>query len=213
LIWFLRIIYRATHKQINKMATIEIPIIDELNEQDVMRKRQEIKHLPKEQQIELLEESFKKLREKLNGIPIEALVEKNPHLKELLERKIIPQPNEISDAFERLLNEKPTYPLMINDVEYQLKRGITTPPNSYYKNGWKIHDVKGDGKFKQLNIYTARHNAVDYEHRIMFKKTKKNEWKLVVLEGFDGIDLLKVDTLGNSEVYVLDYLNVLLKRV
>ena len=101
--------------------------------------------------------------------------------------------------------------MLVNGVEYKLKKGIKTP-SGYYKNGWDIRDVKGDGKWKQLTIYTARQNEVDWEHRIMFKLQKNGLWKLVVLEGFDGMNLLQVDSMGNNETYVLEYLNALLKR-
>lgn len=189
----------------------EIPIIPQLDEQEVMRQRQAIKHLTKAEQKKLIEEGFKRLQEKLGGVPLEALLEKNAHLKPLLERKIIPNKNEMSDAFECLLNEKPTAPLLVNGEEYELKKGIKTP-SGHYKNGWKIHDINGDGKWKQLNIYTARQNEVDYEHRIMFKRQKNGAWKLCVLEGFDGIDLMKIEQMGNNEAYVLDYLTALIKR-
>lgn len=193
------------------MATQEIPIILQLDEQEVMRQRQAIKHLTKAEQKKLIEEGFKRLQEKLGGVSFEALIEKNPHLEETLKKKITPEPNEMSDAFEKLLTEKPTRPLLVNGEKYELKKGVETP-NGVYKNGWKIHDIKGDGKWKQLNIYTARQNEVDYEMRVIFKKQKNGEWKLCVLEGFDGIDLMKIDQMGSNEVYVLDYLTALLKR-
>jgi len=192
------------------MASSQIPIIEKIDDREVMRIRSQIKTLSKEEQMKLMIDAFNQFKVKFNDVPIEALVEKNPHLKEMLEKKIIPSPNELSDAFERLLNEKPSHPLFVNDVEYETKKGVETA-YGYYKNGWKIHDVKGDGKYKQLNIYTSRNAIVDYEHRMMFKKTKMGSWKLVVLEGFDGIDLLKVVNLGNCETHVLDYLNALLK--
>ena len=189
----------------------EIPLLPELDEQEVMRLRQAIRTLPKEEQKKLLEEAFIMLKLKLGGVPMDALLEKNPHLKPLLEKKVIPDKNEMSNAFGCLLKDKPTFPLLVNGEEYELKKGVKTP-SGYYKNGWKIHDVKGDGKWKQLNIYTARQNEVDYEHRIMFKLMKDGNWKLCVLEGFDGFDLLKIDTMVNHEAYVLEYLNALIKR-
>ena len=193
------------------MATRQTPIIKELDEQEVLRQRQAIRTLPKEKQLQLMEEGIKMLREKLNGVDMKDLLKVNPHLIPLLEQKLIPEPNELSIAFEKLMNEKPTQPLLVNDVEYELKKGIKTP-SGYYKNGWNIRDVKGDGKWKQITIYTSRQNEVDWEHRIMFKLQKNGLWKLVVLEGFNGINLLQVDTIGNNESYVLEYLNTLLKR-
>lgn len=192
------------------MATI--PTIKPIDDDEVMRMRGAIKYLTKEQQMRLMLDGITELKKKLNGVSVDDLVKKNPHLGGLLSKKIIPDANELSLAFDTLLKEKPTSPLLVNGKEIENKKGVVTP-SGHYKNGWKIHDVKGDGKFQQLNIYTAICGQVDYEHRIMFKKTKETgEWKLVVCEGFDGIDLLKVDTVGNNNVYVLDYINALLGR-
>jgi hypothetical protein len=67
----------------------------------------------------------------------------------------------------------------------------------------------------QLNIYTVRDGEVVYEHQMMFKRKRFEDfssWSLVVLKGFDDVDLLKVDTPQNSEKYVIEYLFALLKR-
>jgi len=125
---------------------------------------------------------------------------------------VIPQTEEKkrSDLFDRLLKEKPTSPLLVNGKEIPLKVGTKTK-SGYYKNGWKIIDVNGDGKFQQLNIYTSRQQEVDTEHRIMFKRRENGEWKLVVLEGFNGVDLLK-HILSTDKTYVSEYLQTLLNR-
>jgi len=129
------------------MATKQIPIIPQIDEQEVLQQRQAIRNLPKAKQIELMEEGFKLFKEKFGGLNMEDLLKVNPHLKPFLEKKIDPEPNELSIAFEKLITEKATRPLLVNDVEYELKKGIKTP-SGYYKNGWNIRDVKGDGKWK-----------------------------------------------------------------
>ena len=104
--------------------------------------------------------------------------------------------------------------LSVNDEIVPKKLGTKTE-SGYYKNGWKFRDVKGDGKFMQLNIYTVRDGEVVYEHQMMFKRKRFEDfssWSLVVLKGFDDVDLLKVDTPQNSEKYVIEYLFALLKR-
>jgi hypothetical protein len=103
---------------------------------------------------------------------------------------------------------------LINDEIFPKKVGTVTPPCTY-KNGWKLIDVKGDGKYMQLNIYTASGGEVTYEHQMMLKRKQHQDfstWTLVVLTGFNGIDLLKFDTKANSEKYVIEYLEYLLKR-
>ena len=123
---------------------------------------------------------------------------------------IITEEKKRSDLFDRLLKEKPTSPLLVNGKEFPLQIDAITE-SGYYKNGWKIIDVKGDGKFQQLNIYTSIQEQVDTEHRIMFKRRENGEWKLVVLEGFNGVDILKL-TLSSDKTYVSEYLQTLLNR-
>jgi len=119
-------------------------------------------------------------------------------------------PDDMSDAFERLLNEKPSKSLFVNDIEYETKIGVKTAIG-WYKNGWKTIDLKGDGKYIQLDIYTSRGAVVDYEHQMMFKKTKKGIWKLVVMNGFDGVDLLDMVGLADCKIHAFNYIKALLK--
>jgi hypothetical protein len=119
----------------------------------------------------------------------------------------------LSSLFNQLLHTREG-DLLINDEIFPKKVGTVTPPCTY-KNGWKLIDVKGDGKYMQLNIYTASGGEVTYEHQMMLKRKQHQDfstWTLVVLTGFNGIDLLKFDTKANSEKYVIEYLEYLLKR-
>ena len=84
-------------------------------------------------------------------------------------------------------------PLTVNDVEYPLVIGTTTQ-FGYYKNGYQVRTIPGkQGKHDYLKVtmFTSRGDTVDVEEVWLFRKTDK---ALVKWLGFDGVNLLGIDT-------------------
>ena len=119
--------------------------------------------------------------------------------------------NSLTNVVNELLSKKPSGDLRVNGKVFPKIIGTKTE-YGHYSNGWDIKNINGDGKWFQLNIITSNDAEVTFENRILFKKTSKNEWVLKKVEGFNGFDLMAVDSIRNVETYVIEYIKAFLKR-
>ena len=117
----------------------------------------------------------------------------------------------LTRAVNELLSKKPSGDLRVNGKVFPKIIGTKTE-YGHYSNGWEFKDITGEGKWFQLNIYTSNDAEVIFENRIMFKNTSKSEWVLKKVEGINGFDLMAIDSLGNVQTYVIEYIEAFLKR-
>lgn len=117
----------------------------------------------------------------------------------------------LSNAFDRLLKEKPTRPLIVNDKEYPLEVGFEMEKGVFiYKNGWEIHE-RYWGEAYDLIIYTLMNGKITVEYYIRFEK-KEDRYELSLYNGFDKMDFLKIMGIKQSEKEVLNIIIACLKR-
>lgn len=111
---------------------------------------------------------------------------------------------ELSDLINAtFINGTWSCPLLVDDVEYPCKIG-SPMPDGWYKNGVKVASTP-DFSWMIWVVFTARGGECDVELQVQFNR-KGSTYELTRMLGFDGVDLLKADTIENCSRYLIGYL-------